>query len=215
MSEDITNQSGDSENNSQFLGGFKSVEELEAGYKALRTKMDQRANVQVELDSLKSSTVVPESYNIEGLEVEIDVSTDLQSKAKSLGLTQVQFDAFCQSNIDLKTKKQELLSEIENNKIKKYGEGVYEQTKKYISSEHKLSDATINNLSDVELDHFSNLHKKFNESPMHIGSTASVYKVTRSQVNEAREVYNNATQTMKDEAWTKYEALATAISENR
>lgn len=198
-----------------LAGKFKTVEDLEKSYTQLQTLMGQRANVQTEFEALKAQNSVPESYNVESLDVEHEVLTDWQAKAKRLGLTQSQFDNFCQSNIDSKVKIDEQRKDAELNKAKKYGEGVYEQTKKYIASEHKLSESTIKNLSEDELTHFSRLHKKFTESPQITGSTSAVYQVTRTQVNEAREAYNEAPHSQKDEAWAKYESLAKAICEKK
>lgn len=123
----------DESNNNQeklYAGKFKTVEELEAGYKNSLPTFQENENLKKKVDELSK---IPDAYqNPADVELEANRVADLQARAKEAGMTQVQYERFLRSD----------KARVEKNKQN------FEEAKKAIPEE------TMNILSDYVSKHY-------------------------------------------------------------
>lgn len=120
------NQSGDK----LYAGKFKTVEELEAGYKSSAVVFDENSNLKKKVEELTS---IPDAYqNPSDLEVDQNRVSDIQARAKEAGMTQVQYEKFLRGD----------KARVESHKQS------FEQAKK------DLGEANINILQDYVNKHY-------------------------------------------------------------
>lgn len=83
-------KAGEGSNEKLFAGKFKTVEELEAGYKNSLPTFQENENLKKRVDELSQ---VPQDY-INPADVELEESriNDIKARAKEAGLTQAQYD---------------------------------------------------------------------------------------------------------------------------
>ena len=75
-----------------LAGKFKTVPELEQGYKNSLPVFQENETLKKKLDEV---TKIPDSYmNPNGLELDANRLTDIQTRAKEAGLTQAQYEKF-------------------------------------------------------------------------------------------------------------------------
>ena len=79
-----------------YAGKFKTVEELEAGYKNSAVIYDENQNLKNKVSEL---TTTPEVY-LNPADIELDQSrvADIQARAKETGMTQAQYEKFVRSD---------------------------------------------------------------------------------------------------------------------
>jgi hypothetical protein len=97
MTQDNQNQTNPNENeNKLYAGKFKTVEDLETGYKNAATVYDENEKLKKQMSELSE---VPSSYlNPADLEVDQARATDIQARAKEAGMTQAQYEKFLRSD---------------------------------------------------------------------------------------------------------------------
>jgi hypothetical protein len=79
-----------------YAGKFKTVEDLEAGYKNSAVIYDENTTLKKKVDELSS---VPSDYqNPSDVELEESRLTDIRARAKESGMTQVQYEKFVRSD---------------------------------------------------------------------------------------------------------------------
>lgn len=88
------NQEGSGEK--LYAGKFKTVEELEAGYKNTATVYDENQNLKTKVNELST---VPDVY-LNPADVQLDQTriADIQARAKESGMTQAQYEKFVLSD---------------------------------------------------------------------------------------------------------------------
>ncbi len=75
-----------------YAGKFKTVEDLEVGYKNAAAVYDENNNLKKKVEEL---SVVPDSYlNPNGIELESSRIESIQKRAKEAGMTQAQYNKF-------------------------------------------------------------------------------------------------------------------------
>lgn len=90
------------ENNTEtqqlYAGKFKSVEDLEAGYKNAAKVFDENQQLKSQLETI---TKVPDDY-MHPADVELDQNrlADIKARAKEAGMTQAQYEKFVKSDKD-------------------------------------------------------------------------------------------------------------------
>lgn len=79
-----------------YAGKFKTVEELEAGYKNSLPTFQENETLKKKVEELSS---VPDQYiNPADVELEANRLTDIQARAKEAGMTQAQYERFVRSD---------------------------------------------------------------------------------------------------------------------
>lgn len=91
---DQNNQEGNGEK--LYAGKFKTVEELENGYKNSASVFDENQNLKKKVEELAT---VPDTY-LNPSDVELDQTrvADIQARAKESGMTQAQYEKFVRSD---------------------------------------------------------------------------------------------------------------------
>jgi hypothetical protein len=107
-----------------YAGKFKTVEELEAGYKSSLPTFQENETLKKQVEA---ATKVPDTYmNPNDVEIEATRVADLQARAKEAGMTQPQYEKFLRGD----------KSRVESHKA------AFEQAKK------EVGEQTINILQD-------------------------------------------------------------------
>lgn len=90
-----TNQEGSGEK--LYAGKFKTVEELEAGYKNSLPTFQENENLKKQLDE---ATKIPETYLLPSDAADVDPNrvNDIQARAREAGMTQAQYEKFLRSD---------------------------------------------------------------------------------------------------------------------
>jgi hypothetical protein len=79
-----------------YAGKFKTVEELEAGYKNSAIIYDENQNLKTKVSELST---IPENYlNPSDVELDQNRIADIQARAKETGMTQAQYEKFVRSD---------------------------------------------------------------------------------------------------------------------
>jgi hypothetical protein len=93
MTDQNQNQNnGDQNDVKLYAGKFKTVEELEAGYKNSLPTFQENETLKKQLDEV---TKVPDTYmNPADVQIEANRVTDIQARAKETGMTQAQYEKF-------------------------------------------------------------------------------------------------------------------------
>ncbi len=198
-----------------FAGKFKTVEELEAGYKNSLPTFQENEALKRQVTELTS---VPESYlNPDDVQIEESRINDIKARAKEAGLTQAQYDKMLRGD---KTR-------VENNKQN------FEKVKK------ELGDETINILKDyVAKNYPKELHENMvntfignkdarqaalnhrdlllnNQIPGMNKVSTGGYTVTRDDVLKARDAVEKARGKDKEAAKAHYINILSAQAAQR
>jgi hypothetical protein len=113
-----------------YAGKFKTIEDLEAGYKSSLPAIQENEALKKKVDEL---TAIPVTYlNPSDIEHDANRITDIQSRAKEAGLTQAQYEKFLRND----------KARIEKNKAN------FEANRKEVGEE------TINILTDYVNKHY-------------------------------------------------------------
>lgn len=123
-----------------FAGKFKTVEELEQGYKNSAVVFDENENLKTKMVEL---TTIPHDY-INPSDIELDASRveDLKARAKEAGLTQVQYEKMIRSD---KARVDSYKQTFENAK-KEVGEETLNILKDYVTKNYpkELQESMVN-----------------------------------------------------------------------
>jgi hypothetical protein len=123
-----------------YAGKFKTVEELESGYKNSAVVYDENATLKKQVDDLSK---VPETYmNPNDVELDATRLVDIQARAKEAGMTQAQYDKFVRSD---KARLERNKQNFENAK-KEVGEETMNLLKDYVGKHYpkELQENMIN-----------------------------------------------------------------------
>jgi hypothetical protein len=92
MTDTNTNDNQNNSSEKLYAGKFKTIEDLEAGYKASLPTFQENENLKKKLEEV---TYVPADY-INPAEIDLDESrvNDIKSRAKEVGMTQKQYENF-------------------------------------------------------------------------------------------------------------------------
>jgi hypothetical protein len=91
-----TNDGQDGAGEKLYAGKFKTVEELEAGYKNSLPTFQENETLKKRVDELGT---VPDAYlNPSDVDLDAQRLTDIQARAKEAGMTQAQYEKFVRSD---------------------------------------------------------------------------------------------------------------------
>lgn len=170
-----------------YAGKFKTVEELEAGYKNSAVVFDENIVLKKKVEELVKP---PETYlNPADVELEASRVEDIKARAKEAGLTQEQYEKFLRND---KARVDKHKSNFEAAR-KEVGEETINMLKDYVSKHYpkELHDNMLNTFignkeaRTAALNHRSQL---LNNQVPGMGRTAAVgYSVTEQDVKKAYE----------------------------
>jgi hypothetical protein len=113
-----------------YAGKFKSVEELENGYKSSATVFDENEKLKAKVTELSS---VPHDYqNPSDIEMDENRIADIKARAKEAGMTQTQYEKFLRSD---KARLDQQKQNFENAK-KEVGEATENMLKDYVAKHY-------------------------------------------------------------------------------
>jgi hypothetical protein len=195
-----------------YAGKFKTVEELEAGYKNSLPTFQENENLKKKVDEL---TTIPANYmNPSDVELDQNRLTDLQARAKEAGLTQAQYEKMVRSD---KSRVDAYKSNFENAK-KEVGEETLNILKDYVAKHYPkpLQDNILNTFignkeaRQAALDHRQQLLS--NRFPGMEKTAAGLgYRVTDADIRKAYDAKEKNSGDMK--ARTHYLNLVAAKAE--
>lgn len=111
MTEITQNNEKDEKNEKLYAGKFKTVEDLENGYKNAASVFDKNKNLE---DKIKELTVIPDDYKIlEEIKLNESEILEIKTASKNSGLTQSQFEKLTK---EFYAKKQNTIQNYENAK---------------------------------------------------------------------------------------------------
>jgi hypothetical protein len=168
-----------------YAGKFKTLEELEAGYKNSAVVYDENVNLKKKVDEL---VAVPDAYlNPSDVDLDAQRLTDIQARAKEAGMTQAQYEKFVRSDkqrLDVhqqnfeKAKKElgdESLNILTDYVNKNYPKELHENLLRSFIVNKEARTAALNHRSQLLNNQVPGLNK-----PAQGG-----YNVTQKDVNEA------------------------------
>lgn len=168
-----------------YAGKFKTVEELEAGYKNSLPTFQENEQLKAKLEE---HTKVPDTYmNPSDVSLEATRIADIQARAKAAGMTQAQYEKFLR---DEKARVDHRQSAFEAAR-KEVGEETLNLLKDYVKKHYpaELQDSMVNtfiadkNARQAALNHRAQLLN--NQVPGMNKTTALGYMVTQDDINKA------------------------------
>jgi hypothetical protein len=180
-----------------YAGKFKTVEELEAGYKNSLPTFQENEQLKVKLEE---ASKVPDSYlNPSDIQHDVNRIADIQARAKSAGMTQAQYEKFLR---DDKARVDSRTASFENAK-KEVGEETLNILKDYVNKHYpkELEDNMLNTFignkeaRQAALNHRAQLLN--NQVPGMQKTGALGYAVTDDDVKKAYEAKEKNSGDMK------------------
>lgn len=180
-----------------YAGKFKTVEDLENGYKSSASVFDENTNLKKKVDELSK---VPDAYqNPSDIQLEANRISDIQARAKEAGMTQAQYEKFLRGD---KSRVEAYQQSFENAK-KEVGEQTLNILQDYVSKYYpkELADNMIKTFvmnkdaRQAALNHRDQLLN--NQVPGASRVTAGGYHVSDEDVHKAYTV-KEKTKSQKD-----------------
>lgn len=177
----------------RYAGKFRTVEELEAGYKNAAKVYQENEALKKQLEEVNK---VPDDYLVpQGLELDV---SEVKRIAKNAGLTQTQFE-----KLSFETQAK-IRSEQENQArmVKELGEENLNILKDYVNNNYpeKIADAVMDKIikdpdaRNIALNHRTKL---LNSSVPGLGSTGTNYAIQYDDVIKARDNANKNPSNLK------------------
>ena len=158
--------------NVTYAGKYKTPEDLEQGYLDLVKAYSNKNSTQAQYNDLKKAVTPPGHYKAIETEIELsdDFVEDVRTDAKSMGLTQTQFDNYMKNRVDSHVKS--LGSERNRvSKLKeKFGDDHFSKLNTWIKDERGFSE---NEVKSFSLDTFNRLNQERSQSLDTITSVTS------------------------------------------
>lgn len=182
-----TNQGNDqnSSNEKLYAGKFKTVEELESGYKNSATVFEENTRLKAKVEEV---TKTPDNYmNPSDVELEATRLTDIQARAKEAGMTQAQYEKFVRGD---KARVDQHKQNFENAK-KDVGEETMNILKDYVSKHYpkELEDSMMRTfIGNKEARQAALNHRQqlLNNQMPGMGKTPAIgYRVTDDDIKKA------------------------------
>lgn len=198
-----------------YAGKFKTVEELEVGYKNSLPVFQENETLKKQLNDLTS---VPTDYiSPTDVQLEENYSTDLKTRAKEVGLTQEQYEKLVRSE---KKRLADTLQRYESNK-KEVGEETINVLKDYVSNNYpqELHDDLLRNfIGNKEARQAALKHRDqlLNSSAPGLNKPAvGNYNVTREDILKARKSVEESRGNAKEKAKAHYIKLLSIQAEQK
>lgn len=185
---DEMNQQEQEENLKLYAGKFKSIEELEAGYKNSAKVYQENEELKKQLENYKT----PEDYDVP-TNIELKQINEIKTMAKNAGLTQQQFEKLVMDTDALNRRAAEAHKQMFEEKVKAIGDENLNLLKDYVSKSfpEAARDEVLrkfilddNARSQALRDRESRIS---NSIPGISNITAAAYSVTYDDVLKARE----------------------------
>lgn len=199
-----------------YAGKFKTVEELEAGYKNSLPVFQENQTLKTKLEEV---TKIPDEYKTpEGVTLHDSDLAEVKRLAKTSNLTQQQYEKLL---LETNHKSKNQFEAFENAK-KEIGADNLNMLQDYVKKYYpeKIGDAVLKKLilekdaRDIALQHRASLLNS--QVPGMSGTRPnSGYQVTQKDVLAAREEMNNSAGKAKVAARTKYIALSREMAHSK
>ena len=153
-----TSGASGTENDRLYAGKYKTVDDLETGYRSASSEtqrvLQENKNLETKLAERDKTTAVPDEYSIPEAHQALEGLEGIKSKAKELGLTQAQFERYMQGELsqrDRAKQRQDLIRAAAGSDEK------LAQVKTYLNNQlgEKLAASVLENMTPEEFHAFA------------------------------------------------------------
>lgn len=211
----MTASSSENPNEKMYAGKFKSVEELEEGYKSSAKVFQENQDLKKKLDELSS---VPDDYMTpKEVGLNEDSLKEIKAVAKNSGLTQVQYEKLARETFSrvshnvaaFETAKKEVGAD-NINLMQDYLKKTYGEKAADVILEKAITDKSLRD------DILAQRTKSLNSTAPGVGGVAPYdHQVTQKDVLAAREEMNNARGKARVELQRKYISLSNRLAHQK